>query len=61
MNRLIEAIIITESQSFQDVSLPQVPFIPTDMAFDFKLLFIGEQGQFLEACLFEIMKRLHQS
>lgn len=38
MNNLIEATILIESHKGEDVLLPRLPLIPTDMAFQFKRL-----------------------
>lgn len=38
MNNLIEAIILIGLHKGEDVLFPRIPFIPTDMAFEFKRL-----------------------
>jgi ATP-dependent DNA helicase PIF1 len=38
MNNIIEASILNEKFKREDVLLPRIPMIPTDMSFEFKRL-----------------------
>ena len=38
MNRVIEATILTGNYKNEDVFIPRIPMIPTDLPFDFKRL-----------------------
>ncbi|GFX62032.1 ATP-dependent DNA helicase [Trichonephila clavipes] len=61
MNNVIEATILTGKFKGEDVLLPRIPMIPTDMPFEFKRLQFPvrlafamtinkEQGQSLQVC-----------
>jgi ATP-dependent DNA helicase PIF1 len=43
MPNIIEATILTGSAKGEDVFIPRIPLIPSDMPFDFKRLIVSEE------------------